>query len=360
MSEATKAAEAGPYLSIVGWTRNDGYTANYAERTTHAIGVLARQLEAHHVPSEVVVVEWNPPADRPQISELMRLPKLRHVTVRFIDVEEKYHRQLKGWQERGLPTVASVGVGIRRARGRFLTTKALDTFYSNELIARIAKRDLDDGCVYRVDRCDVQLEGSDWLGVADEALFDHLKSAPMQRHGRLQHSPQWKIRDLHTNASGDFTLLSRERWHQIRGGAKDRTVLGLDSDSIVLHAAAGYGAREVCWSDDCVVYKVVQNTLHNQRVVAVWKPWQERLDRYLVEIDRRDLGHTLRVLLDYPRRRVQGIDSVLAPSIERNFVARATRFARNDVSKPLNDADWGLRDVRLPERIVSRAEWDVG
>ena len=65
MSEATKAAEAGPYLSIVGWTRNDGYTANYAPRTTHAIGVLARQLEAHRVPSEVVVVEWNPPADRP-------------------------------------------------------------------------------------------------------------------------------------------------------------------------------------------------------------------------------------------------------------------------------------------------------
>ena len=65
------------------------------------------------------------------------------------------------------------------------------------------------------------------------------------------------------------------------------------------------------------------------------------------------------MLLDYPKRRVLGIESVLAPSIERNFVARATRFARNDVSSPVNDSNWGLGDVLLPERVVSRASWDA-
>lgn len=360
MSAAVKGDEARPYLTIIGWTRNDGYTASYADRITHAIGVLVRQLEAHRIPSELIVVEWNPPADRPRMSDLLGRPQARHTTVRFIEVGEEHHRQLKGWKERGLPTVAALSVGIRRARGSFLTPKALDTFYSNELIARIARRDLDDGNVYRVDRCDVQIDGLRWLEASDEDLFKLLRQAPTYRHVRQAQSPQWKIRDLHTNACGDFTLLSIERWREMRGYPKDRTVLGLDADSIALHAAVAYGAREVCWPDDCAAYKIVQNTTHNQRVMPVWKPWQQRLDRYLLEINRRDLVHSMRVLLDYPKRKVSGIDSVLAPSIERNFVAKAARFAKNDVSRPLNDVNWGLGGVDLTERIVSRAEWDVG
>jgi len=355
MSQASR-----PYLTIVGWTRNDGYTQNYAERTTHAINVLLRQLEAHRVPSELIVVEWNPPVDRPLIADLLGPVKNENVTVRFIFVDGKYHQSYRGWRERGLPTVAALTVGIRRGRGVFLTPKALDTFYSESLIAKIARRDLDDSCVYRVDRCDVQIEGHDWLGVSDGVLFDLLGRASVQRHVRQQQSPQWKIRDLHTNACGDFTLLSTERWRQMRGYPKDTTVLGLDADSIALHAAAGYGAEEVCWPDDCVVYKIVQAMTHNQRVMQVWKPWQQHLDRWFLEKNKRDLGHTFRMLLDYPKRRVLGMESVLAPSIERNFVAKATRFARNDVSSPINDEDWGLGDVDLPERILSRALWDAG
>ena len=360
MSEATTGRTTRPYLTVVGWTRNDGYTANYAERTPHAIGLLVRQLEAHRMPSELIVVEWNPPADRPRMSDLVGSLDTRQTTVRFVEVGEEYHRRLKGWKERGLPTVAALSVGIRRARGIFLTPKALDTFYSNELIARIAEQDLDESCVYRVDRCDVQIDGHAWLGVSDEELFSLLMNSPMQRHLRQQQSPQWKIRDLHTNGCGDFTLLSTARWHQMRGYPKDTTVLGLDADSVALHAAAAHGAQEVCWPDDCAVYKIVQGTLHTQRITPVWKPWQQRLDRYLLEIDRRDLVHSMRMLLDYPKRRVRGIESVLAPSIERSFVAKATRFARNDVSRPLNDVNWGLGQVQFPERIVSRAQWDAG
>lgn len=359
MPEASKGRATRPYLTIVGWTRNDGYTANYAERTTHAISLLVRQLERHRIPSELIVVEWNPPTDRPRISDLVGPLDSQHATVRFIEVGEEYHRRLKGWEERGLPTVAALCVGMRRARGVFLTPKALDTFYSDQLVAHIARRDLDDSCVYRVDRCDVRIEGHDWLAASDEALFDLLKRAPMQRHVCQQQSPQWKIRNLHTNGCGDFTLLSTGRWHQMRGYPKDTTVLGLDADSIALHGAVGYGAREVRWPDDCTVYKIVQARTHNQRVVPVWKPWQKRLDSWFVERNKRDLGHTFRMLLDYPKRRVLGIESVLAPSIERNFVARATRFARNDVSRPMNDENWGLGDVQLPERIVSRALWDA-
>ena len=67
----------------------------------------------------------------------------------------------------------------------------------------------------------------------------------------------------------------------------------------------------------------------------------------------------LRVWLDYPRRRVRGLEEIVAPSIERNFVAKAARYARNDTSLVTNDADWGLARDSLSERTVLRAAWDA-
>ena len=66
MSEASNR----PYLSIVGWTRNDGYTPTYAERLRQSVGVLLRQLEMVHawrrfpaldpsLPRELLPVRWS-------------------------------------------------------------------------------------------------------------------------------------------------------------------------------------------------------------------------------------------------------------------------------------------------------------
>jgi hypothetical protein len=348
-----------PYLTLVGWTRNDGYTPNYVERTRHAVSFLLRQLEGHRLPSELVVVEWNPPPDRPLMADLLKLPAtLLNVTVRFITVGEKYHRRYRGWRERGLPTVEALNVGIRRARGVFVTPKPLDVFYSNDLVSRLAAGVLDQDCVYRCNRHDVKLQGEGWLTTSDEDLVSRLATAPSHVNERLQQPPLWKIRDLHTNACGDFTLLSNSRWNIIRGYPKDKTVLGLDADSVALHAAVAHGAKEICLGEDCRVYKVVHGNLHAQRTTQIWRPWQERLDRHFVERDNREFAHTLRKWLNYPRRHVRGIDSVLGSSIEQNFVAKAERFARGDISQPTNNANWGWGSVLFPEKVLSRAGWD--
>ena len=45
--------------------------------------------------AEVIVVEWNPPVDRPRLETLLRLPE-RHVCVyRFIQVPPELHQQLQ-------------------------------------------------------------------------------------------------------------------------------------------------------------------------------------------------------------------------------------------------------------------------
>jgi len=82
-----------PYISIVGWVRNDGYMDGYLPRIRHAIRVLVSQLQRHRVPSEVIVVEWNPPVDRPLIADLLGdLGDGGCVTVRFVVVDGRYHK----------------------------------------------------------------------------------------------------------------------------------------------------------------------------------------------------------------------------------------------------------------------------
>lgn len=360
MPEDAGASSGQPYLSIVGWGRNDGYSPNYIERLRHALSTLLRQLHAHRLPAEIVIADWNPPPDRPALAEVLApLPAQDWTTVRVLTVGAAFHHRYRGWIDRGINTVDGANVGLRRARGRFVTPKALDTYFSDELVARLARQDLDADCVYRCDRHDLTIEGDAWMTGSDADVFRAFAAAPTNVNARITQSDLWRIHDLHTNACGDFTLLSNERWHGIRGYPKDRTVLGLDADSIALHAAAAHGAREVCFPADCRIFKISHGNVHAERVRQVWQPWQRWLERYLLKKDRRDLTHTARILFNYPKRRVRGVDRVLGPSIERNFVARAERFARGDTSRPINEPNWGLGKTQLPERIVARAAWDL-
>src|SRR5581483_3008545 len=75
---------ASPYLSIVVAGRNDNYGGNFLDRLT----VFARHMgEMNRLwPDlfEVVVVEWNPPAERPPLADAIdwsMLPNCRIVTV---------------------------------------------------------------------------------------------------------------------------------------------------------------------------------------------------------------------------------------------------------------------------------------
>ena len=170
-----------PYLSIVGWARNDGYTPNYAKRLEHALGFLVRQLDKHKVPSEVIVVEWNPPPDRPLMAELLSsLGGAGHVSVRVIVVPPHHHEGPQGWRKRGMHVNNAANVGIRRARGRFVTPKALDTFYSEQLVSRLGRLDLEEGYVYRCDRLDARMEDESWLDLPDAELLESLACRPQR------------------------------------------------------------------------------------------------------------------------------------------------------------------------------------
>ncbi len=348
---------AQPYVSFVTWGRNDGYTPGYAERVSRATSSLAMQLEEASLPSEIILVEWNPAPNRPLLLDVLDIPRrLQHVAVRGIVVDAKYHHRLRGSHERGVHGGEAANVGIRRARGRFVTPKASDTFFSSEVIARIAHQELDSGLMYRIDRHDIA-DQSVWQLDGPE-LLAKLATLPSTPHSPLEQSPLWEIRDLHTNACGDFTLMAASYWHLLRGHPRDKTVLSLDADSLLMHSAAALGVRECRWPAECRVYKPVHGNLNNARITQVWRPWQRRLEDYLLRKRSSEAAHRARMLLDYPRRRVRGVESVLGPSIERNFVWPATRWARGKKPMPTQPADWGLAQEPLETRVLCSAGWE--
>jgi hypothetical protein len=248
---------------------------------------------------------------------------------------------------------------MRRARGRFLVPKGMDTFLTDSVIAQIARAQLRDDEFYRCDRYDVKVETVDWDQLTDAQILKRLSESIVNHHDRIVQRPEWAMRDLHTNACGDFMLMSARRWHEIRGYPDDPTVLCFDSDSIALHAVAAHGVREVCWPDECRVYKIVHGNIFILRASEEWKTWQKRLDDFVTKYFSPNLRIKLRMWLDYPHRRIRGLESIRGPSIERNFVMKAQRYAHNDTSLVTNTEDWGLANEPLAERVIVRGDWDV-
>ena len=166
------------------------------------------------------------------------------------------------------------------------------------------------------------------------------------------------MRELHTNACGDFTLMAAAYWRLLRGYPRDDTVLSLDIDSLMMHAAAALGVRECRWPDDCRVYKPLHDNLNNARITQIWHPWQRKLEKLLADKVSREAAHRARTWFDYPRRKIRNIESVTGTSIERNFVKPASHWALGALPAVTQPRDWGLADAPLEQRILCRADWD--
>lgn len=349
---------ASPYVSFVIWGRNDGYTEDYVGRTAKALNCLVRQLEAAALDAEIVVSEWNPSKDRPLLIDSLDLPHASpHVSITGVVSDPRHHRRFKGAGERGMHSGEAWNVGIRRARGRYILPKASDTYLSMATVERIARRDLEPDAMYRVDRHDVMIPPAVWA-LDGEPFLAALEALPATRNGHIRQQLHWRLRDLHTNASGDFLLMAAAWWHRLRGHPADGTTLCLDGDSLIMHAAAACGVRQCRWPSPCKIFKPRHAHLNNDRISFVWRTWQRRLDAYLIRKGRLDLAHAARMAMDYPRRKVRGVDTVLAHSIERQFVRPASRWMRGAPFIPTQPQNWGLAGHSLDTRVLCRAAWE--
>ncbi|HYL36125.1 MAG TPA: hypothetical protein VEV17_09460 [Bryobacteraceae bacterium] len=151
-----RQVSAAPYLSLVIAARNDDHGGNLLERMQAMIESWIGQAELYGIASEIVVVEWNPPKDRPRLKDaLLWPPRPKACEVRFIEVPPEVHARFRNGMAIPLHQMMAKNVGIRRARGEFVLATNLDIIFSAELMAFLGEHRLQRRVMYRMDRHDV-------------------------------------------------------------------------------------------------------------------------------------------------------------------------------------------------------------
>jgi hypothetical protein len=144
-----------PYLSLVVTARNDDHGGNLLGRMQMFVNGWITQACRYSLASEMIIVEWNPPADRPGLQDKLQWPEdFGPCEVRFLEVPPELHSRYEHAEALPLYQMIAKNVGIRRARGRFILATNIDILFSNELAAFLAERQLDPNRMYRIDRHD--------------------------------------------------------------------------------------------------------------------------------------------------------------------------------------------------------------
>jgi hypothetical protein len=177
---SSSAPEQEPYLSVVVPARN----SSDAELLRLRLGLSAwlEQAARHGVPEEIVIVEWNPPKDRPRLAQCLMAGNAA-CRLRVIEVLPEVHAFFSHHELLPMFEHLAANVGIRRASGRFVLSARSGVVVSEELIARIARRDLEPGSLYRCDTWEVTPPERD---LPPKALFDHCDASVVRIHRRRE------------------------------------------------------------------------------------------------------------------------------------------------------------------------------
>ncbi|HYL77548.1 MAG TPA: hypothetical protein VEU96_25260 [Bryobacteraceae bacterium] len=145
-----------PYISVVVAARNDDHGGNMLHRMQAFLNAWIGQAKNYNLPSEIIIVEWNPPEGRPRLMDALEWPDdASPCELRFVSVSPEIHNQFPNAAAIPLHQMIAKNAGIRRARGEFVLATNIDIVMSPELMRFFAGRKLEKGKIYRINRTDV-------------------------------------------------------------------------------------------------------------------------------------------------------------------------------------------------------------
>jgi hypothetical protein len=309
-------------VSFVVTSRNDDHGGDMLERCGVFTDGLLEQANRHGVAGELIVVDWNPPAG-PRLHEALKIRKTSDVfAVRFIEVPPAAHQAIRNSDTIPLFQMIAKNVGIRRAHGEFVIATNPDLLFSDEVMSFLATGDLRPDTMYRLDRQDVANGVPAHASVAEQLAWcathvlrvhgrggsvEDPTLAQQQDRGRhtlirrfrkamalayalfgprrvVRHTVWLVLKHLlaspgvHTNGCGDFTMLSRARWCELRG-YPELPLWSMHLDALLCLMAVASGVREQVLGPPCAMFHlehghswVVMTPEQRLRTFAV-KPW---------------------------------------------------------------------------------------
>jgi len=243
-----------PYLTIVVTGRNDDFGGDFNTRFFAALRFNHDCLHAAGIPHEFVFVEWRPIAGKPYLATLTAeaFPELSGSDLRSYVVDAAYHDALSLNPRIQFQEFIAKNVGIRRARGEFVLTTNTDIYLGRGVRDLLAGQSLSPRVLYRAPRHDLNWAGDassvDWDVLHDERNWEEVNHI----------QPPW-----FTNASGDFLLLDRQSYHELRGFNEvfRNAKIHMDGNFCVKAHASGLSLVNI----GTPVFHVGRGTLHAQR-----------------------------------------------------------------------------------------------
>ncbi len=330
-----------PRLSVVVTARNDDHGGNFFQRMQVFVTGFIEQCRRHELHAELVIVEWNPPDDRPRLSEALSFHRTPGpCRVRTIEVPNSLHRRLAHSDNLPLFQMIAKNAGIRRSHGDFVLATNIDILFNDELMAYLTNGSMSEDCFYRIDRCDIPSDVppdatiEEQLAYCDDHLMrinarngsldlqtGHFAIVYLDQHYQMMRTQYDSMRSLlHTNACGDFTMLAKDRWFELKGYA-EFAMYSFHIDSIFCFMAYHHGLRETVLVDPMRIYHIEHD--------AGWSP-----------------GEGDKKLKD--RLKSKGIPRL--SNEELNAVAIQMQQEKRAII--FNDDHWGFADADLKETVI--------
>lgn len=357
----TNFKETNPYLSIVIASRNDNHGGNMLRRMQVSLNGLLEQLEKYRIESELILIEWNPPVDKPLLKDVIKWPsKSRYSTIRTVQVPFSIHRRYRYFYKEPMNLMTAYNYGIRRARGQFILPGMIDLLYPDELMDFIVSKGLRENERYRVDRYDVNRDIlqrdtlKEQLEYCKQNIIHIYRYKPYCREG---------LPELHTAACGDFQLMSRKYWHLLHGFREEPNIIAsYYADSLLSYASYAAGVKEIVLSDPLRIYHIDHDDKFVDRE-KILRPGFEKLLSPVFKAVRPIIpSYISKKAVFFYHNLINSRNKSEAHGVPIFGYIDHLNLARDVVSGKrsyiFNDENWGLGQENLPESIIKRADWD--
>lgn len=302
-----------PKIALVVTARNDDHGGNLNERMQTFLDGWHVLANEEGLKSEIIFVEWNPPADKPLLKDELKWEKSKFVDLKYVHVPESVHNVFPNSEKIPLYQMIAKNVGARRTDADWILMTNVDVLFNRPMVRFLAKAELNPNAYYRAPRLDCgerkipeELNIDEKIKYCEEnivrvninnqtlPLENGQKLAPISEK-QILGNPDWMKdvinqglnRNIFSSACGDFTMMHRDAYHKLRG-YPELPIWSIYIDGLILHAALGAGLHQVELNDPLRMYHIehgrswVVDTSENLKDLRLdhkteYRPWCELL-----------------------------------------------------------------------------------
>jgi hypothetical protein len=327
---------AKPKISVVAATRNDNHGGDLNRRMQLFVDGLFEHTERLSFSIEIILVDWNPPDDKGPLAEALNWDRQGdYCTVKIVEVPREIHSLYNHADKLPMLQMIAKNAGIRRAAGDFILATNVDIIFSNEIMEYMANTELEPDTLYRAVRVDVDNKIREGAALDEVLLYceENIIRRNLRHYSEnvvtKQKTPIYIKNDikfceknrldnvLFTNACGDFQMMARENWFEIKG-YPEFDMYSMNIDSVFAYMAYHSGIKE----------RVIGDIYHMEHHSGFRPEDTESID---------------------DRMKKRGIFSLTY----KQFFVFPIRMAADEISPVINTDKWGFGGLPLNETAIS-------